>query len=119
MLARIEKQLSGADISDEAMSATVEHILPENPGEHGWEHFTDESHERSYERMGNYSLLERGLNGQKAGNSSFAEKQQVYAQSHYQTSKELGQYTDWTEETIAKRQAGMARVAKAVWALSF
>jgi hypothetical protein len=119
ILARIEKQLSGADITDEGMTATVEHILPENPGEVGWEHFTVEAHERSYERVGNYSLLERGLNGQQAGNAAFAQKQTVYAQSQYRTSKDLGQFTDWTEETIAKRQADMAKVAKAIWALTF
>jgi hypothetical protein len=118
LLAKIEKQLSGADITDEGMTATVEHILPENPGEVGWEQFSAEAHERSYERVGNYSLLERSLNGQQAGNASFAQKQQVYAQSQYRTSKELGQFTDWTEEAIAKRQGDMAKVAKAVWALT-
>ena len=118
VLARIEKQLSEADISDDAMTATVEHILPENPGEAGWEHFSVESHERSCERVGNYSLLERGLNGQQAGNAAFAQKQKVYTQSQYQTSKELCQYTDWTEDTIANRQANMAKVAKAIWKLA-
>ena len=119
ILAKIEKQLSGADISDEGMTATVEHILPENPGESAWESFTAEAHDRSYERVGNYSLLERNLNGQQAGNAGFAQKQTVYAQSQYRTSKDLCQFTDWTEETIAKRQADMAKVAKAVWALPF
>lgn len=118
-LARIEKRLSGTDISDEAMTATVEHILPENPGESGWEHFTPEAHERSYERVGNYSLLEKSLNGQLAGNAAFAQKLIVYAQSQYRTAKELSQFTDWTEETIAKRQGDMARVAKAIWMLTF
>ena len=119
ILTKIEKQLSGADITDEGMTATVEHILPENPGESGWEHFTADAHERSYERVGNYSLLERGLNGQQVGNAAFAQKQTVYAQSQYRTSRDLGQFTDWTEETISKRQAGMAKVAKAIWALTF
>jgi hypothetical protein len=119
ILAKIEKQLSGADITDEGMPTTVEHILPENPGESGWEHFTADAHERSYERVGNYSLLERGLNGQQAGNAAFAQKQTVYVQSQYRTSKDLGQFTDWTEETITKRQAEMAKVAKAIWALTF
>ncbi len=119
MLAKIEKQLSGADITDESMTATVEHILPENPGEAGWEHFTAEAHDRSYERIGNYALLERSLNGQEAGNAAFAQKQTVYAQSQYRTSNDLCQFTDWTEETIAKRQADMAKVAKAIWALTF
>jgi len=119
ILARIEKQLSGTDINDEGMAATVEHILPENPGEVGWEHFTVEAHERSYERVGNYSLLERGLNGQQAGNAAFAQKSAVYEHSHYRTSKDLAQFTDWTEEAITKRQADMAKVAKTVWALPF
>ena len=118
-LAKIEKQLSGADITDVGMTATVEHILPENPGEAGWDHFTAEAHERSYERVGNYSLLAHSLNGQQAGNAAFAQKQAVYTQSQYRTSKDLSQFTEWTEETIAKRQADMAKVAKAIWALSF
>ncbi len=119
ILAKLEKQLSGVDITDEGMTATVEHILPENPGEAEWEHFTSDAHERSYERVGNYSLLERGLNGQQAGNAAFAQKQAVYAKSQYRTSKDLGKFTDWTEETIAKRQAELAKVAKSIWSLTF
>ncbi len=118
LLAKIERQLSGADLTDEAMTATVEHILPENPGDTGWEHFVGEAHERSCERVGNYSLLERGLNGQQAGNAPFAQKQAVYAQSQYRTSQELARFGEWTEETIAKRQGDLAKVAKAVWALT-
>lgn len=118
LLAKIEKQLSAADITDEGMAATVEHILPENPGEIGWEHFTIEAHERSYERVGNYSLLERGLNGQQAANAGFSPKQKVYAQSKYRTSHDLMNFAEWTEETIAQRQATMAKVAKTIWALT-
>ncbi|MEI7955659.1 MAG: HNH endonuclease family protein [Verrucomicrobiota bacterium] len=119
MLSQLEKQLSGVDITDEGMTATVEHILPENPGEVGWEHFTSDAHERSYERVGNYSLLERGLNGQQAGNAAFAQKQAVYAKSQYRTSTDLVKITDWTEEAMAKRQAELAKVAKSIWSLTF
>ncbi len=119
ILAKIEKQLSGADITDEGMNATVEHILPENPSDAGWEHFTADAHERSHERLGNYSLLERSLNGQHAGNAPFATKQSVYAQSQYRTSIDLGQFSEWTEATILKRQANLAKVAKATWVLTF
>jgi hypothetical protein len=119
VLAKIEKQLGGSDVSDESMTATVEHILPENPGETGWEHFTSDAHERSYERVGNYSLLERNLNAKQAGNAGFAQKQAVYQQSQYKTSKELTNIPDWTEESIAGRQAAMARAAKTIWALTF
>jgi hypothetical protein len=106
------------DISDEAMVATVEHILPENPNDEGWEHFPPESHERCYERVGNYSLLERALNGQHAGNDIFSKKQLIYAQSQYQISKRLVEFADWTEESIAKRQSELARVAKSIWSLA-
>jgi hypothetical protein len=118
LLAKIERQWSGADITDDGMTATVEHILPENPGEIGWEHFTQESHARSCERIGNYSLLERRLNTEHARNASFAQKQTAYAQSQYRSSKDLGQFTEWTEETIARRQREMAKVAKGTWALA-
>ena len=118
ILARIEKQMGGADLTDEGMTATVEHILPENPAEIGWEQFTLESHARSYERIGNYSLLERNLNGQQAGNAPFAQKLKVYRQSQYRTSNELVQFTDWTEESIGQRQKQLARVAKTVWSLA-
>lgn len=119
ILAQLEKQLSGADITDEGMTATVEHILPENPSEVGWECFTAEAHERSYERVGNYSLLERGLNGQQAGNAAFAQKQTVYSQSQYHLSRELSQLGDWTEEAIGKRQAKLAKLAKTIWGMTF
>ncbi len=115
LLAKIERQLSGSDINDEAMTATVEHILPENPGEAGWQHFTPEMHERSYDRFGNYSLLERTLNGKVAANASFDVKQSAYEESQYRTSKDLTQYEEWTEQTIDNRQQALARVAKAVW----
>jgi hypothetical protein len=118
-LAKIEHQLSGVDIDDEVMNASVEHILPENPAQIGWEHFSAEAHERCFERIGNYSLLERNLNGQCASNLPFVEKQRVYALSQYKTSCELGEFSEWTEESISRRQSAMARVAKTVWALSF
>jgi len=116
-LAKIEKQKGGLDISDEAMTATVEHILPENPCESGWEHFSIDAHERSYERVGNYSLLERGLNGPIASNASFANKLSVYGQSQYRTSNDLTQYSEWTETMISRRQNDLARIAKSIWAL--
>lgn len=116
-LAKLEKQLSGADISDEVMNATVEHILPENPGSSGWDGFSPQARERCVDRLGNVCLLEKKLNGQIAGNAPFGQKQIVYGQSQYRTSRDLTDFPDWTEETINQRQATLARVAKTVWSL--
>jgi hypothetical protein len=116
LLAGLERQLSGADFSDETMTATVEHILPENPCEAGWEHVSTEAHERSWERLGNYSLLERGLNAH-AGNAPFAAKLKAYEASQYATSRKLALFSEWNEATIVERQRDLARVAKTVWSL--
>jgi hypothetical protein len=118
ILAKLEKQISGLDISDETMAATIEHILPENPDPAGWAQFSPEAFERCVDRLGNYSLLERPLNSQQAANSPFTAKQAVFAQSKYQLSRELTQFGDWTEAAIAQRQAQLARVAKATWMMS-
>lgn len=117
ILAKIEHQLSGLDVSDETMNATVEHILPENPGETGWDEFSNDARERSLERIGNYSLLERGLNNKEASNASFRDKKLVYDKSQYQTSRQLGDYNDWTEATIDARSKNLGKVAKSIWAL--
>ena len=116
-LARIERQVSGADITDEGMTATIEHILPENPCNADWGQFTPDAYERSVERLGNYSLLERNLNSRDAANSGFAEKLPIYSKSQYKTSQELCDYSEWTEEAINSRQTQMAKVAKTVWAI--
>jgi Protein of unknown function DUF262/Protein of unknown function (DUF1524) len=116
VLAKIEQQLSGSDVSDEAMNATVEHILPENPADQ-WENFSVDAHERSFERVGNYSLLESALNRNFAKNESFPLKKIVYEKSQYETSRQIVSYQEWNEESISRRQALLAKVAKAVWAM--
>ncbi len=118
-LARLERQLGGTDVSDETMTATIEHILPENPPAAGWEQFSDESRERCVERIGNYALLERALNSSMASNGDFKQKQQAYRQSQYRTAKDLVHLEDWTESAVIQRQAGFAKTAKAIWSLSF
>jgi Protein of unknown function DUF262/Protein of unknown function (DUF1524) len=116
-LTKVEKQLGGTDVSDATMTATVEHVLPENPGETGWEQFSADARERCCDRLGNYSLLERGLNAVEAANEAFSLKRQVYARSQYVTSKDLVAWDEWTEAAIAERQKAMARAAKTVWSL--
>ena len=117
LLAKIEKQTSNSDISDETMQATIEHILPENPGETGWEGFSEDAHDRAGERLGNYTLMERGLNSAVAGNASFQRKLEAYRQSTYQLTFKLTNYADWTETTIAERQLALAKMAKSIWSV--
>jgi Protein of unknown function DUF262/Protein of unknown function (DUF1524) len=117
LLAKIEKQKSCSDISDETMQATIEHILPENPADTGWEKFSHEAHDRASERVGNYTLLERSLNSETAGNASFQTKLAAYRQSKFSLTKDLIDNNDWTEEAIAQRQMAMAKIAKSIWSI--
>lgn len=114
-LAQIEHQLSGIDISDEVMKATVEHILPENVSDSEWPQFSTTVHERCVERLGNYSLLERSLNNKDAANASFESKKEVFERSQYRISRELCEYDTWTEASIQDRQKEFARVGKTIW----
>lgn len=117
ILACLEKQLNHLDMSDLTMNATVEHILPENPDATGWPEFTKDECERVCERIGNYALLERDLNGQQAGNKSFAEKKDVYAKSQYRLAIELQSFNDWTSVAIQNRQRQLAVIATSIWRL--
>jgi hypothetical protein len=114
ILARMERHLSGTDLNDETMTATVEHILPENPHE-GWDDFSDEDRARLTWRLGNLTLLESGLN-REAGRNSLDVKVRLYQQSQYQLTKRVAGEV-WTPATIQHRQKEMARWASAIWRL--
>ena len=114
-LAKIEHQLSGTDIIDEVVKATVEHILPESLSDSEWPQFSTTVHERCVEKLGNYSLLERSLNNKDAANASFPTKKVVFERSPYQISRQLCDCDDWNETSIQDRQRQFARVGKAIW----
>ncbi|HNN92899.1 MAG TPA: DUF262 domain-containing HNH endonuclease family protein [Pseudomonadota bacterium] len=116
ILTAIEKQAHGHDVDFETTPATIEHILPKSR-EGEWErNFTEEQHERTVDRLGNYLLLETKLNNRRAGNGSFSEKRSVYSESQYIETREFGSaYEDWTPKAIDARQAQLARIATAIW----
>lgn len=115
VLCRLESHLTTIAHDFESTPATVEHILPENPGP-GWEaSFNEEDRTRFTFRLGNYTLLERNLN-KEVGNRTFPEKQSFYAKSQFKITRDIVQ-TDWTPTAIGKRQAEMAKWATSVWRL--
>ena len=115
ILCKLEQHLSQADLDFENSSATIEHILPENPSS-AWEAtFDEESRERFTYRLGNYTLLERTPN-RTVGNSDFIVKREAYEQSQYQVTKKIVD-DEWTPDSVSRRQAAMAKWAAAVWRL--
>lgn len=110
------RQGSGAEMLDEAR-CSVEHILPVS-SEHNrqWKGFRNVDAEDWVHRIGNLALMSAIDNkpGSKY-NSSFAKKRNSYKESSIAITREVGCCTDWTPETIEKRQRVMAKQAARVW----
>jgi hypothetical protein len=116
VLGELEKQLGHLDLDFETAQASLEHVLPENPGE-GWEDFNEEDRQRFTYRLGNLTLLEPRQN-REAANKTFAEKMTVLSTSQYMLTRAI-QFPDWSPETISQRQKEMAKWATAVWRIDF
>ena len=102
--------LSHADCS-------VEHILPQS-SEHwkGWHGFDNVDEKDWVNRIGNLTLMSSGDNkpGSKF-NSDFAKKRSSYQNSSVAITRELARNTEWTPQSIEKRQRKMADTAAKVW----
>jgi Protein of unknown function (DUF1524) len=60
------------------------------------------------------ALLSKEPNG-RIGNRSYYVKRPVLARSHLLLTKGAGQETDWTPETITRRQERLAELAIKTW----
>ena len=74
-------------------------------------------------RLGNLTLLLPDKNSSKDPfNASFSAKYDTFKKSGYAITKDviknLPKGTDWSKETIAKRQAELANIASQVWNLN-
>lgn len=112
LLSELEHGIGGQRIDFDAADATVEHILPENPGS-GWDAFSLESRQRDVRRLGNLTPLELPLN-KALGSSEFSRKREIYQQSRFHLTTQL-QQLEWTPEAIRARQVELADVAARIW----
>lgn len=120
ILARLESDLSQRTCDPETDSATIEHILPENPLD-GWsDQFPEEHWANAIYRLGNLTLLETSAN-RRIGNSTYARKQPEYAQSIYVITKAIADLApdEWTPALLDKRQKEMAKRAVHIWRSDF
>lgn len=116
ILARLESGLSNRDCNPDTDPGTIEHILPENPGEHWSGSFPSNLWDSSVYRLGNLTLLELAAN-RRIGNAGFAEKVAEYARSVYAVTREIPQIAgeEWTPELMDERQRRLATRAVALW----
>ena len=120
ILARLEQHTSGRHCDPVSDPATIEHVLPENPGEDWDLDFPGHHQDEWVYRLGNLSLLEASPN-RDVGNDGYPAKRPRYAESQYSLSRAIADMAPehWTSAQIESRQKGMARVAVHVWRTDF
>ena len=120
ILCRIEGELSGNDVDPETDSATIEHVLPENPSQN-WIHTIPELEwpKLTY-RLGNLTLLEAKPN-RTIGNDLFEDKTSAYSHSRYLMTQQIPQEGNdaWNATRVEKRQQWMATRATHLWRSDF
>lgn len=91
----------------------IEHIMPQSIGH--WEVDYD-TYENYLWRFGNLTLLSDEYN-KSIVNNTFDKKKEVYQKSNINLTRELKNYSRWTDKEIADRQKKLAKVALKVWSL--
>jgi Protein of unknown function (DUF1524) len=98
-----------------APSLTLEHVLPEKPGDN-WPQFSNDEKKLYTRRLGNLTLLTHKSNSDlKSG--PFAQKRKYYAKSDLKITSSLDTVPEWTSKAIDQRQNAMAESAIKIWRL--
>lgn len=119
ILVKIENQIAGKDYQPEDAVATIEHILPENPGSVWDEMFPMDIQDDYIYRIGNYGLLEASINNKLDNNRPFVGKLTEYKKSAYKLCNDYCEYEKFDPSIIALRQEKMAKIAKTIWKSAF
>ncbi len=114
ILFALERHISGGEYDADSAAYSLEHILPENPGDN-WSQFSEDEADEFVYRLGNFALLESGPN-RTVGNASFETKRQAYDASQFTTTRTIStDNSDWRSDRIAVRQRWMAAQATSIW----
>jgi hypothetical protein len=117
ILSSLEKYLTQIEIDNSAANTSIEHVLPQNPGD-GWDQFSDEEVGAFAYRLGNMTLLAANSN-KDAGNQTHELKRKEYERSTYSITKKIASdYPQWTVSQIENRQKWMAKQATAIWRIA-
>ena len=117
ILCQLEKHYENKEIDFESEKISIEHILPENPGD-VWLDTDEYNNEKNTYRIGNYTLMEMKKN-RDAGNISFHDKLPFYQSSVYKITNNLvDTFSSWNLSNIVRNQEDMAKQAKTIWKIS-
>lgn len=116
VLARLETDASKRACDPETDTASIEHILPENPAE-GWSaSFPREHWEAAVYRIGNLTLLEPSVN-RTIGNAEYGDKKAAYEKSLYHITRRIAELApaEWSLALLDARQRELASRAVHLW----
>jgi hypothetical protein len=124
VLLRLDSALAQGEASYDYSVITVEHVLPQNPGEGStWLKWFPIKEERIQyvHRIGNLALLSRKKNAE-AQNYDFDKKKEKYFTSKkgivpFALTSQVLQQSEWTPEVINQRQIGSIQSLRAIWRL--
>ena len=120
VLAQLEREASGRAVDPDTDPGTIEHVLPENPGDAWNESYPEDKWESGVYRVGNLTLLEAPMN-RDVGNDVYTEKCAAYGKSKYALTQAIPEMAPerWTPELVAERQRRLAEMAAHVWRSDF
>lgn len=118
ILGKIERFKGGSrDVNFLSETDTIEHILPQNPGEEWGEDNYD--FDALIYRLGNLCLLEKTYN-RDLENKTYQQKAGVYRQSAFVTTQSIpDDYLEWNSDAINCHQQQMGNCAKSIWKIDF
>ena len=120
ILARLEQDTSGRSCDPDTDPGTIEHVLPENPGDIWIDTYPRKRWDDTVYRLGNLTLLEASVN-RSIGNSAYTEKCAAYNASKYSLTRRIPEMApqEWTPELLEKRQTDLASRAVLLWRSDF
>lgn len=118
ILGKYERFIGGTrDVPTYSETDTVEHILPQNPGDEWGE--DNYSFDTLIYRLGNMCLLEKNFN-KVIQNKSYKDKCSILKQSAFVSTKSIPEtYKNWNADSISRRQQTMGDCAKSIWKINF
>ena len=118
ILGKYERFMGGArDVSLSSETDTIEHILPQNPGEEWGEDNYD--FDALIYRLGNLCLLEKNFN-RGIENNIYEEKIECFKKSAFKTTRCIPtDYLEWNSDSINRRQQQMGDCARTIWKIDF
>lgn len=114
ILFEIERHTSGNNYDFESDTYNIEHIMPESIDQ-GWDHIDDRDHEQFLYRLGNMTILNKGVN-RDLGNTGFETKREAFSKSEFKITQRISEENSmWDPDRIAAHQKWLARQATAIW----